>query len=316
MAQFDYGTIDPNTTSGTDLANMLTLAQSAIETNHSGTSRPTYIKAGMTWLDTSNSTANALKFWTGSADVTLLTINPASGAVVVGVPSGGSSPTYALASVELLGNLSIAGGGDLTTTRAVSLVGDTASPGANNYYGTDGSGSKGFYLLPTPAIPHRSVALYPAGTYTVTVPANVTAAYLRIWGGGASGRDAETSDGDGGTTYTYYAGGWGGCAEGSVNVTPGSTINLVVGAGGTAGGDGQPSWFGASSSSSSGCYVYCSGGLAAGGNGGPAFAGSGVDMIPVTSIIRVTDGFQYGSPGTGTAGAGSGGVCIVEFISS
>lgn len=44
---------------------------------------------------------------------------------------------------------SLTGGGDLSADRTLSLVGDSASPGNSKYYGTDGSGSKGFHDLPT-----------------------------------------------------------------------------------------------------------------------------------------------------------------------
>lgn len=46
------------------------------------------------------------------------------------------------------GQQSLAGGGDLSTNRTLNLVGDTATPGANKYYGTDGSAIRGFYTLP------------------------------------------------------------------------------------------------------------------------------------------------------------------------
>lgn len=43
---------------------------------------------------------------------------------------------------------SLSGGGDLTTDRTLSLVNDSATPGNSKYYGTDGTGTKGFYGLP------------------------------------------------------------------------------------------------------------------------------------------------------------------------
>lgn len=52
----------------------------------------------------------------------------------------------------ITGANSISGGGDLTANRTLSLVGDTASPAANRYYGTDGTGTRGFFDLPTGSI--------------------------------------------------------------------------------------------------------------------------------------------------------------------
>jgi hypothetical protein len=49
------------------------------------------------------------------------------------------------------GTNSISGGGDLTANRNVSLVNDSPAPGASVYYGTDGTGTRGFYALPSGA---------------------------------------------------------------------------------------------------------------------------------------------------------------------
>lgn len=43
---------------------------------------------------------------------------------------------------------SITGGGALSTDRSLSLVGDAAAPGNNQYYGTNGTGTKGYHALP------------------------------------------------------------------------------------------------------------------------------------------------------------------------
>lgn len=51
----------------------------------------------------------------------------------------------AVKSVTLTGVNSISGGGDLTANRTFQLVNDSASPGNSKYYGTDGSGTKGFF---------------------------------------------------------------------------------------------------------------------------------------------------------------------------
>lgn len=44
---------------------------------------------------------------------------------------------------------SITGGGALSSGLSLSLVGDTASPGASRYYGTDAGGSRGWWALPS-----------------------------------------------------------------------------------------------------------------------------------------------------------------------
>lgn len=44
---------------------------------------------------------------------------------------------------------SLTGGGDLTADRTLSLVGDAAAPGNSRYYGTDGTGAKGYHVIPS-----------------------------------------------------------------------------------------------------------------------------------------------------------------------
>ena len=50
-------------------------ALSAIQTNHSGTSRPSGAVAGQIWLDTTNATSPTLKFFDGTDDISLATID-------------------------------------------------------------------------------------------------------------------------------------------------------------------------------------------------------------------------------------------------
>ncbi len=47
------------------------------------------------------------------------------------------------------GVTSLAGGGDLSADRTISLVNDAAAPGNSKYYGTDGSGAKGYHDIPS-----------------------------------------------------------------------------------------------------------------------------------------------------------------------
>lgn len=54
----------------------------------------------------------------------------------------------AVSTVTVTGTSSLSGGGDLSANRTLSLVNDTSTPGATRYYGTDGSGVKGYHALP------------------------------------------------------------------------------------------------------------------------------------------------------------------------
>ncbi len=62
----------------------------------------------------------------------------------------------ALSSRTITGATSITGGGSLTADRTLSLVNDSAAPGNNQYYGTDGAGAKGFYAVPTGTLPTQT----------------------------------------------------------------------------------------------------------------------------------------------------------------
>ena len=61
----------------TDLNNALT----AINTSHSGTSRPSGAAAGTIWLDTTSSSSPTLKYYDGSDDISLCTINHSANTV-------------------------------------------------------------------------------------------------------------------------------------------------------------------------------------------------------------------------------------------
>jgi hypothetical protein len=61
----------------TDLNNAL----SAIQTTHSGTSRPTGAVAGQIWLDTTSATSPTLKYYDGADDISLATIDHSANTV-------------------------------------------------------------------------------------------------------------------------------------------------------------------------------------------------------------------------------------------
>lgn len=47
---------------------------------------------------------------------------------------------------------SVQGGGNLSANRTLTLVGDAVAPGNSKYYGTDGTGTKGFFSFPTTGV--------------------------------------------------------------------------------------------------------------------------------------------------------------------
>jgi hypothetical protein len=177
----------------------------------------------------------------------------------------------------------------------------------------------------------RGIVYTSSGTFTI--PAGVTSFKATCVGGGGGG---------GGANYYAKIGGYGGGA-GSViqyftGLTPGNTITITRGAGGTGGGGGGPSsgggGTGGTSSVSSGtqtintasaaggnggagAYYSCCNPPAANGSAGSAsggflnYAGSGT-----TSFIGVTQYGGGGNPGFSNSAPGStgvGGFVLIEY---
>ena len=78
MSQFDFGTINPDTKSGSGLASDLNSWRDALHSMHRGSTRPTYAVQGMMWID---DTANPwlIKMYSGTADTVLASFNPTTG---------------------------------------------------------------------------------------------------------------------------------------------------------------------------------------------------------------------------------------------
>lgn len=112
------------------------------------------------------------------------------------------------------------------------------------------------------------------GTFSFTVPPQVTQLTVQAWGGGGGGR------GDG--TQSTGGGGGGAFASKVVTVTPGQVISLSVGAGGVAtsnpGQSGQASIFGANEV------------VAAGGTGGTNSGGAGGTVAASVGTTRFAGG--------------------------
>ena len=83
MSQVIFDSIDP-AISGTALATTLNDFKDAIVSGCSGTSRPTELAIGGSWVDTTNDpTSWAYRIWTGTDDVTIFTINLVTGVASV-----------------------------------------------------------------------------------------------------------------------------------------------------------------------------------------------------------------------------------------
>lgn len=85
MSQFDFGTIDPNSKSGAQLALDLNKFRDALNSGHKGSVRPSYAQAGMLWVRETSSTQWDLMFFDGDTDFVLRSVNPTTNALL-GIP--------------------------------------------------------------------------------------------------------------------------------------------------------------------------------------------------------------------------------------
>lgn len=86
MSQSDFGVINPNTKSGTQLAVDLNGFRDAVNSGHSGSTRPAYLPAGGHWVRIVSSIKWDLVFYDGSVDYTLRSVNPTTGQKI-GIPA-------------------------------------------------------------------------------------------------------------------------------------------------------------------------------------------------------------------------------------
>ena len=156
MAQHDMNIANQSFPSfRTDLNNAL----SALNTMHSGTSRPSGAAVGTLWLDTTNSGSNSLeiKFFDGSDDITFATFNTSSNTVDV---SDSASDLVGDTTPQLGGDLDVNGNDIVSTSNAdidiipngtgdVNLGADTVQIGDNNANATLTTQGTGDLILNT-----------------------------------------------------------------------------------------------------------------------------------------------------------------------
>lgn len=82
MSQYDFGTIDASTKSGTALASDLNSWRTALHSLHSGTSRPSYAVAGTLWIDTTSSPWT-IKIFDGADDIAIGTVDATANSFAV-----------------------------------------------------------------------------------------------------------------------------------------------------------------------------------------------------------------------------------------
>ena len=74
MTQNSWRDIDPYTTSGIVLSQLLNDGELALHTQHRGATRPAYVETGMIWIKEVNSTLEQLLLYDGTDDLLILRI--------------------------------------------------------------------------------------------------------------------------------------------------------------------------------------------------------------------------------------------------
>lgn len=124
MAQYDFGTIDPNTKSGTALATDLNSWRTALHSTHSGGSAPSYLVAGMLWADTTTSNYK-LKMYDGAQWIIIGTIDATNDVARVALDSAETSYITATTAAQIK---HVIAGVDTLTVRSSGLQFNIASP--------------------------------------------------------------------------------------------------------------------------------------------------------------------------------------------
>jgi len=124
MAQYDFGTIDPNTKSGTALASDLNSYRNAVNSMHSGSAAPSYITAGMMWVDTTSANYE-VKLYDGAQSITVAIIDATNNVARVAVDPAETSYITSTTSAQIR---HVIASTNIFTTRSTGIQFNLASP--------------------------------------------------------------------------------------------------------------------------------------------------------------------------------------------
>lgn len=124
MAQYDFGTIDPNTKSGTALASDLNSWRNALHSTHSGSSAPSYTTAAMLWADTTSSDYE-LKMYDGAQWITVAILDATNNVARVAIDSAETSYITSTTAGQIR---HVIASSDVFTTLSTGIQFNIASP--------------------------------------------------------------------------------------------------------------------------------------------------------------------------------------------
>ncbi len=124
MAQYSFGTIDPNTKSGTALASDLNSYRDAVNSTHSGSSAPSYVTGSMLWSDTTSADYE-LKMYDGAQWITIAILDATNNVARVAIDSAETSYITATTAGQIKHVIASV---DTMTIRSTGLQFNIASP--------------------------------------------------------------------------------------------------------------------------------------------------------------------------------------------
>lgn len=124
MAQYDFGTIDPNTKSGTALASDLNSWRNAVHSTHSAATAPTYLVAGMLWADTTSANYE-LKMYDGAQWIPIAILDATNNVARVAVDPAETSYITSTTSGQIR---HLIASSDIFTIRSTGVQFNIASP--------------------------------------------------------------------------------------------------------------------------------------------------------------------------------------------
>ena len=132
MAQEDWGTLDPDTQGGTDLAGKLNLWVAAVLSSHRGNAEPSYVVAGLEWPKTVSGTVEERYVYDGAQSLLLYTINPTAHTILLPAANLPAASDATQGAVELLTNAEFLAGTDAARAATADNVAALWEKGADN----------------------------------------------------------------------------------------------------------------------------------------------------------------------------------------
>lgn len=332
MSQYDFGIIDPSVNNGTQLAGFINSFRDAINSGHSGTSRPAYVRPGMSWVDTTSAAGWKLNFFDGTNDVLVAAINTNNHTIsLAGLPDAYAKTAFKADGTPNAPVLYGPNGEVISTGLTVSNSSDAllllkAPVGKNSavhfykgdvakwaLYDADTNDTFGlwnsttkqpvFWVDPDTGLFHFKTAPRVGDSPFASLDA-FTGVVQTVASGnytvpaGVNRIVAVLFGGGGGGSGTWenagQPGGLGGCVAGWVNVTPGQVIPFTIGAGGAGGAEKQSGGNGGQSTFGG---LTANGGSGAyrtqgGGSAGGNGGASGGNLLNATCLEWTTGWFN------------------------